>query len=188
MTIQTQAGGPSIEERPCADPEQVLAVLDQALATSGVTVLKLRLLRHLLDTDANPDTYSDAAIAGLLACSERTAWEARQWVSQFFANSDHVCHSTQELQEVQNNNIHGSQDSAGQLAKAQLEAMDWGLLDGQRVQAIDAFIEQHGALNVLYAIWCSQGKRIENPPAFVTWWLRQGHEAPADWLPAELRT
>ena len=59
---------------------------------------------------------------------------------------------------------------------------------GQRVQDINAFIEQHGALNVLYAIWCSQGKRIENPPAFVTWWLRQGHEAPADWLPAELRT
>ena len=98
----------------------------------------------------------------------------------------HVC-STQEISTVQN--IHTSQpDPAGQLARQQLEAMDWGLLDGQRVQDPDAFIEQHGALNVLYAIWCSQGKRIENPPAFVTWWLRQGHEAPADWLPAELRT
>ena len=87
MTIQTQAGGPSIEERSCADPEQILAVLDQALATPGATVLKLRLVRHLLDAGDSVDTYSDAAIAGLLACSERTAWDARQWVSQLFANS-----------------------------------------------------------------------------------------------------
>ena len=176
----TNATNPNAEEL-----GQILAILDQALEMPGVTVLKLRLVRYLLDADDSLDTFSDADIAGLLDCSERTAWEARRWVSQFFATM-HVC-STQEISTVQN--IHTSQlDPAVQLARQQLEAMDWGLLDGQRVQDIDAFIEQHGALNVLYAIWCSQGKRIENPPAFVTWWLRQGHEAPADWLPAELRT
>ena len=61
------------------------------------------------------------------------------------------------------------------------------MLEGWQVQDLDTFIDQQSALNVLYAIWCSQGKRIQNPPAFVTWWLRQGHQAPPDWLPAELR-
>lgn len=166
-------------------PEQLLAVLDQALATPGVTVLKLRLLRHLLAADGPVDTYSDADIAGLLACSERTAREAKQWTRQFFA-AMHVCSTPEEVPEVQN--IHASQPDPASLAREQLQSMGWGVLDGHQVQDFDALIDSQGALNVLYAIWCSQGKRIQNPPAFVTWWLRQGHQAPEGWLPAELRT
>ena len=167
------------------DPAQILALLDRALTTPGVTVTKLRLVRLILDESRDLDVCTDQDLVTLLACSERTAREAKQWTRQLFA-AMHVC-STQEVQEVQNNNIHGIEDAAGQLARQQLEAMDWGVLDGRRVQDLDAFIEQHGAVNVLYAVWCSQGQRIQNPPAFVTWWLRQGNLAPDGWLPEELR-
>ena len=177
----TNATNPNAEEL-----GQILAILDQALEMPGVTVLKLRLVRYLLDADDSLDTFSDADIAGLLDCSERTAWEARRWVSQFFATM-HVCSTQEDLVPGVQNNIHGEEDPAAQLAKAQLQALNWGMLEGRQVQDLDTFIDQQGALNVLYAIWCSQGKHIQNSPAFVTWWLRQGHQAPPDWLPAELR-
>ena len=53
---------------------QILAILAQALEMPGVTVLKLRLVRYLLDADDSLDTFSDADIAGLVDCSEVTAW------------------------------------------------------------------------------------------------------------------
>ena len=164
---------------------QTLALLDRALTTPGVTITKLRLVRHIQEEQVALDRCTDQDLVTLLDCSERTDREAKQWTRQLFA-AMHVC-STQELQEVQNNNIHGGEDVAAQLARQQLQALGWGVLDGRRVQDLDVFIEQHGAVNVLYAIWCSQGQRIQNPPAFVTWWLRQGHRAPDGWLPAELR-
>ena len=149
---------------PADDPAQVLALMDQALSAPGVTVTKLRLVRHIQEKQVALDTCTDQDLVTLLDCSERTAREAKQWTRQLFA-AMHVC-STQEIQEVQNNNIHGGEDAAGQLARQQLEAMDWGVLDGRRVQDLDAFIEQHGAVNVLYAVWCSRGQQIQNPPAF----------------------
>ena len=170
---------------PADDPAQVLALMDQALSAPGVTVTKLRLVRHIQEKQVALDTCTDQDLVTLLDCSERTAREAKQWTRQLFA-AMHVC-STQEIQGVQNNNIHGIEDAAAQLARQQLQALDWGVLDGRRVQDLDAFIEQHGAVNVLYAVWYSKGKQIQNPPAFVTWWLRQGHQAPDGWLPTELR-
>ena len=170
---------------PADDPAQALALLDQALSTPGVTVTKLRLVRHIQEKQVALDRCTDQDLVTLLDCSERTAREAKQWTRQLFAAMHVVCSAPEDIQKVQN--IHGGEDTAAQLARQQLQALDWGVLDGRRVQDLDAFIEQHGAVNVLYAVWCSKGKQIQNPPAFVTWWLRQGHQAPDGWLPTELR-
>ena len=76
----------------------------------------------------------------------------------------HVCSTQEDLVPEVQNNLHGEEDPAAQLAKAQLQALNWGMLEGRQVQDLDTFIDQQGALNVLYAIWCSQGKRIQNIP------------------------
>ena len=168
-----------------ADPPHILAVLDRALVTPGATVHALRLLRLSLDGDNTILTGSDQAVADLLDCPVLEAHEARLWADDFLA-SMHVC-STPSEQLEENHSIHGGPaDAVTQLARDQLRAMDWGVLDGHQVQDIQAFVAEYGALNVLHAISCSRGSRINNPPAFVTWWCRQGHQAPEGWLPAEL--
>jgi len=165
------------------DPDQILAILDQALAAPDVTVSRLRFLRHLLDAGREVESFSTGEITQVLDCAERTARTVKQWTRQFFAA---MYVHTSDLQKQEENTMH-NMDATVELAQVQLEAIGWGLLDGQRVQDPEVLIEAHGALNVLYALWCCRGKPLRNPAGFVTWWLREGHEAPPGWLPVELR-
>ena len=148
------------------DPAQILAIFDQALDDPDVTVSRLRCLGQILSGRQVEDF------------DEETVF----WVSQFIPSSMYV--STSSFKEVPEHK-HG--DAATQLAREQLQAIDFGKINGQQVKDLDAFIQEHGALHVLYALWCSKGKGIKNPCGWITWSLREGHQAPAGWLPVELR-
>ena len=150
------------------DPAQILATFDQALASPDVTVSRLRCLGQIL-SDQQAEDFDEEDVS---------------WVSQFVPGSMYVC-STPILEAVPKHNIHG--DPATVLAIQQLQAIDFGRINGQQVKDLDAFIQEHGALHVLYALWCSKGKGITNPCGWITWSLREGHQAPPGWLPVELR-
>lgn len=113
-----------------------------------------------MESDRAPDDYSDVEVAALAGCAERTARDIRRWCWQFFAGMYAVPSAVQTQEE---NNMHGG-DAAHRLAHEQLQAIGWGMIeDGRPIRDPDALIEAHGALNVLYAIWCARGKQIRNP-------------------------
>ena len=145
-----------------------------------MTVSRLRFLRHLLEAGRQVESYSNWEIAQIIDCAERTARNVKQWGRQFVAAMYEVPSEVKE-----ENNMH--MDATVALAQQQLEEIQWGMLNGQRIKDANALIEEHGPLNILYAIWCSRGKKVRNPAGFVTWWCREGHQAPNGWLPAELR-
>jgi len=163
------------------EPAPILALLDQALADPGVTLSRLRFLRHVLDNGQSGEDYAEEDVARMAGCPERAARDVKSWVSKFVP-SMYVCSTLNE--EVPENNIHG--EAAFQLARKQLEEIGWGMLKGRQIKEPDAFIEEYGALNVLYALWCSRGKQVRNPAGFVTWWCRQGHQVPEGWRPMAL--
>jgi hypothetical protein len=176
--------GGQCSELPSSDVNatQILDILDKALVDPDVTVFRLRFLRHLLEADREVDSYSNWEIAQIIVCAERTARNVKQWGRQFVAA---MYEEPSEVQEQDDNNMH--MDATVALALQQLEQIEWGMLNGQKIKDGNTFIEEHGALNILYAIWCSRGKKVRNPAGFVTWWCREGHQAPNGWLPAELR-
>ena len=173
VALNPRQGEPSTGS-PC-DVEKILAVLDQALQDRDATVPRLRLLRQVLvDGDVTDATEEDLA-----------------WIGRFLTPA-HVCmYAVPAFKAFEEHNKHGVEPPAGDpaidLARQQLDAIGWGQLDGHRILDADALIEQHGAQAILYALWCSKGKAIRNRAGFVTWWLKQGHEAPKGWLPVELR-
>ena len=180
MRAPTAAEGEQLSRLPSLDAAQILAVLDRAFADPDVTVSRLRFLRHLLEAGRQVESYSNWEIAQIIDCAERTARNVKQWGRQFVAAMYEVPSEVKE-----ENNMH--MDTTVELARQQLETIEWGMLNGQQIKDASAFIEEHGALNILYAIWCSRGKKVRNPAGFVTWWCREGHQAPKGWLPAELR-
>jgi hypothetical protein len=184
MAIQQREGGQPAElSSSCAptDPSQILDILDRALTAPDVTVSRLRFLRHVLEADREVGSYSNWEIAQVIDCAERTARNVKQWGRQFFAAM--YVDSPEDLKKE--NNMH--MDATVELAQQQLEAIGWGILDGQRVKDPADLIEEFGALNVLYGCWCCQTKKVKCKSGFLTWWLREGHEAPPGWFPPELR-
>ena len=175
VALQTREGEP-VEGSPCTstDPAQILSILDQAMQDPDATVPRLRLLRQALEDGYVTDVTE-----------ENLAWIER------FLSSRPCMYVVPAFEEPEEHNKHGeghpTSDPAIDLAKQQLDDIGWGQLDGNRILDPDDLIEQHGALSVLYAVWCSKGKAIRNRPGFVTWWLKQGHEVPTGWMPTELR-
>ena len=180
MSSPTAAEGGQLPRLPSLDAAQILAVLDRALGDPDVTVSRLRFLRHLLEAGREVDSYPNWEIAQIIDGAERTARNVKQWGRQFVAAMYEVPSEVKE-----ENNMH--MDAAIALAQVQLEKIQWGMLNGQKIKDASAFIEEYGAPNILYAIWCSRGKKVRNPAGFVTWWCREGHQAPTGWLPGELR-
>ena len=148
------------------EPAQILAIFDQALPDPDVTISRLRCLGQTLSGQPVEDVDEETV----------------SWVSQFIPSPMYV--NSTLIKEVPEHK-HG--DVATRLAKEQLQAIDFGKINGQQVKDLDAFIDEYGALNVLYALWCSKGKGIKNPCGWITWSLREGHQAPTGWLPVELR-
>ena len=180
MPSHTAAEGGQLSRLPSLDAAQILAVLDKALADPDVTVSRLRFLRHLLEAGREVDSYAAWEIAQIIDGAERTARNVKQWGRQFVAAMYEVPSEVKE-----ENNMH--MDATVALAQQQLEQIEWGMLNGQKIKDGNGFIEENGAINILYAIWCSRGKKVRNPAGFVTWWCREGHQAPNGWLPGELR-
>ena len=180
MPSHTAAEGGQLPRLPSLNAAQILAVLDKALGDPGVTVSRLRFLRHLLEAGREVDSYPNWEVARIINGAERTARNVKQWGRQFVAAMYEVPSEVKE-----ENNMH--MDATVALAQQQLEQIEWGMLNGQKIKDGSAFIGEHGALKILYAIWCSRGKKVRNPAGFVTWWCREGHQAPNGWMPAELR-
>ena len=103
------------------EPAQILAAFDQALADPDVTVSRLRCLGRILSGQPPVEDFIDE--------------ETLSWVSQFVPSPTmYVCNSTLK-EEVLKHNIHG--DPATALATQQLQAIDFGMLNGQQVKDLE---------------------------------------------------
>ena len=164
-----------------ADPTQILDILDRALTDPEITISRMRFIRHVLEAGREVDSFSAWEVAQVIDCTQRTDRTVKSWVRKFIS----VMYVEPPEDLKKENNMH--MDATIELAQQQLEEIGWGLLDGQRVKNPADLIEEYGALNVLYGCWCCQTKKVKSKPAFLTWWLREGHEAPSGWAPPELR-
>jgi len=74
------------------------------------------------------------------------------------------------------------------LACEGLEKIGWGKKDGWQILDIATFVNEYGAMNVLYAQWMAKGPNVKNPAAVVTSNIKyRGIKAPEGWLPPPLR-